>query len=77
MTQTVIHLGGKNRPILYPTALKDLWQRGWLNASPAAVGAATGSWADDPVHVATILHMRPLDQREEIGLLQPEKIDRL
>lgn len=77
MTQAVIHLGVKNRPILYPTALKDAWQRGWLNASPAAVCAATGSWADGPVDVATILHIRPLSQREEIGLLQPKKIDRL
>lgn len=53
MTQTVIYLGGKNSPILYPAVLKDGWQRGWLNASLAAVGAATGSWADDPVDVAT------------------------
>lgn len=52
-----------------------------INLSPfpglAAVDAATGSWADHPVDVATILHMRPLGQREEIGLLQPEKINRL
>jgi hypothetical protein len=78
MTQAMIYLGGKNIPILYPALLKDeMAERGWLNASLAAVHAATGSWADDPVDVATILHMRPLDQREEIGLLQPKKINRL
>jgi hypothetical protein len=63
--------------MLNPTELKDAWQRDWFNANPVAIGAATGSWADDPVHVSTALHMRPLDQREDIEQLQPKKIYRL
>jgi hypothetical protein len=41
-----------------------------------AVGAVTGSGADDPVDVATILHATSRSVRRD-GLLQPKKIDRL
>ncbi len=77
MAQTVIYLVGKNSPILYPAVLKNGWQRCWLNTRLAAVGAASGNRADDPVDVAAILHMRHLDQLEGIARLQPKNISRL